>query len=294
LLEDVIDFGDSAARGQVCIRDGFDANLDSLRSTYDNIESLLTSLAHEVLAQLPLLSALSVQYVPQVGYLIVVDQDQVQFLPGSAATAASAALEGESGPLRPGTPTSEFNLGSEVGTDGTTAEEEEFTFIFQQAEKCYFKNRRMREMDDSIGDIKNTILDAQKAILYQLEEAVLDVEVELRLINNMLAMLDAICSLGIVAAENGFICPEIVDDRHVIIIKAGKHPLQAMASSNTAGTSFVPNDTYITAEKHVALITGANGSGKSVYLKQVGLLVFLAQIGSFLPCERAIIGITDK
>lgn len=82
-----------------------------------------------------------------------------------------------------------------------------------------------------------------------------------------------------------------MDDRHVVVIKGGKHPLQSLSST---GTSFVPNDTYITPEKHVALITGANGSGKSVYLKQVGLLVFLSHIGSFLPCEKAVIGITDK
>jgi hypothetical protein len=275
------------------------------RSTYDNIESLLTSLAHEVLAQIPLLSALSVQYVPQVGYLIVVDQDQVQFLPGSAAScrpgtatsATSAVTQGSeyTGTLRPDLQdcgSSEAGVAPTSTSTSTTGDV--FTFVFQQEDKCYYKNQRMREMDDSIGDIKNTILDAQKAILYQLEEAVLDVEVELRVLGDVLATLDAVCSLGTVAVENGFVCPEIVDDRHVIIIKGGKHPLQAMTSSSTAGASFVPNDTYITPEKHVALITGANGSGKSVYLKQVGLLVFLAQIGSFLPCEKAIIGITDK
>ena len=63
---------------------------------------------------------------------------------------------------------------------------------------------------------------------------------------------------------------------------------------NTLGHTFVPNDTYISNSKHIALITGANGSGKSVYIKQVGLLVFLAHIGSFLPCYKAVIGITDK
>ena len=55
---------------------------------------------------------------------------------------------------------------------------------------------------------------------------------------------------------------------------------------------FVPNDTFITAERNISLITGPNASGKSVYLRQVGVLVYLAHIGSFLPCERAIIGLT--
>ncbi len=56
----------------------------------------------------------------------------------------------------------------------------------------------------------------------------------------------------------------------------------------------MPNDTYCDAQHNVSLITGPNSSGKSVYLKQVGLLVYLAHIGSFLPCTKAIIGLTDR
>ena len=58
--------------------------------------------------------------------------------------------------------------------------------------------------------------------------------------------------------------------------------------------NFVPNDTFLNHENNIAVITGPNSSGKSVYIKQVGLLVYLAHIGSFLPVERAVIGITDK
>ncbi len=63
---------------------------------------------------------------------------------------------------------------------------------------------------------------------------------------------------------------------------------------STNAAAFVPNDTYLSTDKHVALVTGVNGSGKSVYIKQVGLLVFLAHVGCWLPCDQAIIGITDK
>ena len=62
-------------------------------------------------------------------------------------------------------------------------------------------------MDDSIGDIKNTILDAQKAILYQVEEAILGAELELHALNDALATLDAVISLGTLALENGFVRP---------------------------------------------------------------------------------------
>jgi DNA mismatch repair protein MSH5 len=102
-----------------------------------------------------------------------------------------------------------------------------------------------------------------------------------------LSSLDAIISLGTIAFEYDFIKPEIVNES-VIVIKGGRHPLQCISVDN-----FVPNDTYIAADKNIAIITGPNSSGKSVYLKQVGLLVYLAHLGSFLPAERAIIGVTD-
>ena len=68
----------------------------------------------------------------------------------------------------------------------------------------------------------------------------------------------------------------------------------AAAPTNTPAGAFVPNDTFCNGDKNVSLITGPNSSGKSVYLKQVGLLVYLAHIGSFLPCTKAVIGLTDR
>ena len=72
-----------------------------------------------------------------------------------------------------------------------------------------------------------------------------------------------IYNIGTIAKEMNFIKPEIVQE-NVIIIAKGRHPLQEMTVNQ-----FVANDTFISEEKHVALITGMNGSGKSVYLKQV-------------------------
>jgi DNA mismatch repair protein MSH5 len=58
--------------------------------------------------------------------------------------------------------------------------------------------------------------------------------------------------------------------------------------------AFVPNDVCFTEDHFMVLISGPNASGKSVYLKQIGLLVYLAHIGSWLPCDKAIIGLTDR
>lgn len=76
-----------------------------------------------------------------------------------------------------------------------------------------------------------------------------------------------------VAYEMHFTRPQISDESNVIVIKNGRHPLQEM----TVQHSFVPNDTYITEQKNIALISGPNSSGKSVYLKQVRTRMFFVR-----------------
>lgn len=76
----------------------------------------------------------------------------------------------------------------------------------------------------------------------------------------------------------------------VVLVKGGRHPLQQLVVD-----TFIPNDIALGVnEMSAAVITGPNFSGKSVYMKQVGLLVFLAHVGSWIPCENAIIGVCDR
>ncbi|CAH0405561.1 unnamed protein product [Chilo suppressalis] len=89
-----------------------------------------------------------------------------------------------------------------------------------------------------------------------------------------------------VSKEFGFVRPTLVREK-VLNIKQGRHPLAAATCD-----SFVPNDTNSSLESgYVKILTGANSSGKSVYMKQIGLIVYLAHIGSFVPAERATIGV---
>jgi len=76
----------------------------------------------------------------------------------------------------------------------------------------------------------------------------------------------------------------------VVLVKGGRHPLQQLVVD-----TFIPNDVALGAQgPAAAVVTGPNFSGKSVYLKMIGIHVFLAHVGSFLPCEDAIIGICDR
>lgn len=106
----------------------------------------------------------------------------------------------------------------------------------------------------------------------------------------VVAEIDVYLSLAKVAKEKNYVKP-IVDNGDEIVIKEGRHPVV----EELLGESFIPNDTYLNNTTHqILLITGPNMSGKSTYLRQVALIVILAQIGSFVPCRYCKIGIVDK
>lgn len=105
-----------------------------------------------------------------------------------------------------------------------------------------------------------------------------------------LARLDVVAGLAEVAAVNGYARPDVVDD-DVLEIRDGKHPV---VEEFLAGKGFVPNDTVLEEGERVRIITGPNMSGKSTYLRQVALIVLLAQMGSFVPARSARLGVTDR
>lgn len=108
----------------------------------------------------------------------------------------------------------------------------------------------------------------------------------------LLAGLDCFVGFARVALERDYVRP-LVDDSTRLEIIAGRHPV--VETMLPPGERYVPNDTLLDTDEHqIAIITGPNMSGKSSLLRQVGLIVLLAQIGSFVPAEQATIGIVDK
>ncbi len=106
-----------------------------------------------------------------------------------------------------------------------------------------------------------------------------------------LAHLDVLVSLSHVASDNGYVRPD-VNQSDAIRIEGGRHPVVENMLSDGI---FVPNDTEMDCNSNrMAIITGPNMAGKSTYMRQVALIVFMAQIGSFVPAKRAQIGIVDK
>ena len=162
-------------------------------------------------------------------------------------------------------------------------------FMFEQNDLRYYKTPLMRQYDVEIGDIPSRYHDKVKELLMGVEEALLTHELALNTMVAAICEVDAAASLARVARDFDFVKPRVVDSP-VVIVKGGRHPLQQLVVD-----TFIPNDVALGAEGvNGAIITGPNFSGKSVYLKQVGIIVFLAHVGSFVPADDAIVGLVDR
>ncbi len=104
-----------------------------------------------------------------------------------------------------------------------------------------------------------------------------------------LAHLDVLSALAEAAVRGGYVRPEILAE-DVLEIRGGRHPVVEM----DLDTGFVPNDVIFSEGERLRIITGPNMSGKSTYLRQVALIILMAQMGSFVPAEGANIGLVDR
>jgi DNA mismatch repair protein MutS len=113
--------------------------------------------------------------------------------------------------------------------------------------------------------------------------------ISLRELHKILAQLDVLNSLAILASEETFVRPSL-DRSRSLVIDSGKHPVMIQLLPG----KFIANSIEFTEQKFCAILTGANMGGKSTYLRQTALLVIMAQIGSFVPAKRMQLGIVDR
>ncbi len=105
-----------------------------------------------------------------------------------------------------------------------------------------------------------------------------------------LAQLDVLASLAEAAALGGYFRPDVVDE-DVLEIRGGRHPV---VEQTLGGQRFVPNDTIFEEGERIRILTGPNMSGKSTFLRQVALIVLMAQMGSFVPADLVRVGLVDR
>ncbi|XP_039261578.2 mutS protein homolog 5-like [Styela clava] len=162
-------------------------------------------------------------------------------------------------------------------------------FKLTSGDTCYYKTDKTRELDADPGDILEEIGDQETTIMHQMQNTILERTHILLDICQYVAELDCLISFAIVAKELNYVRPNLTTDNY-IDVKGGRHPLQECAVS-----LFVPNDIMMgNHDGRIKVITGPNACGKSIYLKQTGLIVFMAHIGSFIPAESGTIGLISK
>ncbi|CEI93285.1 Putative CK1/CK1/CK1-G protein kinase [Rhizopus microsporus] len=291
-INNLIDFEASKHEGRNIIKGKLDAELDFLKSRYENMDTYLLEVAQEIGSNLPheIKAALNVVYFPQLGYLIVLPKYHQASESGNQSNHTQSTAISDDPYL--------YLSGFEL------------QFILQER-----KNKR------TIGDIHSMITDKEIEIIQGLSERVLGHTKQFSDIADTLSSLDCLASLAIVALKFNYTKPKMTDTNELKIVQ-GKHPLQELCVD-----VFIPNDTHLeggkgfeyaqdshslftksvrtsdqneasksisTAINSIQVVTGANFSGKSVYLKQVALITYMAHIGSFVPAQETIIGITDR
>ena len=155
----------------------------------------------------------------------------------------------------------------------------------------------LKEREVRILTARDDLNQLEYDIFVQLRQEVGEYAEEIRDISRAIAALDVLCGLTEVAVYQGYCHPQIEDSRQIKIIQ-GRHPV--VEKSLPAGF-FVPNNTMLgSSTDHsqnapdLIILTGPNASGKSCYLRQVGLIQLLAQIGSFVPAQSAVLGVCDR
>ena len=155
-----------------------------------------------------------------------------------------------------------------------------------------------RYITEELKNLENMILGAEDklyALEYELFSNVRDKVgqevIRIQRTAKAIAGLDVFASLALVAERNHYVRPK-VNEGGIIDIKGGRHPVVEQMIDNDM---FIANDTYLdNTKKRVSIITGPNMAGKSTYMRQTALIVLMAQIGSFVPADKAVIGIVDR
>ncbi|KAK2073640.1 hypothetical protein P8C59_007907 [Phyllachora maydis] len=272
----IVDFDESKISQRTVVCTGVNEELDELKRTFHGLSSFLTSVAHELVQTLPEWAIRYIQcctFMPQLGFLVVVTLD-------------------------PNTGKGYF--------DGEGIEADSWVAMFQNEGQIFYKNNMMRDLDRRIGDMYCKIIDMEIDILHELSVQVLRREETLITASDLFGELDSMVALAQSAQKYSWVAPRLTT-ANTIHVKAGRHPLQELTVS-----SFVPNDCTLAGgpgleapdagdgdvpevdAPSMLVLTGPNHSGKSIYLKQVALIVYLAHIGSYVPAESATVGLTDR
>ena len=154
-----------------------------------------------------------------------------------------------------------------------------------------FTTPRLKELEDMILNAEDKLYTLEYDKFCEVRDAIYGQLERVQNTAKAIAVLDVMCSLSLVAERNHYVCPKM-NAGGTIEIKEGRHPVVEKMIDHDM---FISNDTLLDNGKNcIAVITGPNMAGKSTYMRQVALIVLMAQIGSFVPAKSATIGVVDR
>lgn len=152
--------------------------------------------------------------------------------------------------------------------------------------------QELKEYEEKILGAEDKILVLETQLYAELVQSLSEFIPAIQINANQIARLDCLLSFATAARENNYIRPVIADD-DVLEIRQGRHPV--IEKQLPIGEKYIANDVMLDSQtQQIIIITGPNMAGKSALLRQTALITLLAQIGSFVPAERAHIGLVDK
>ncbi|MDL5361981.1 DNA mismatch repair protein MutS [Halalkalicoccus sp. NIPERK01] len=174
----------------------------------------------------------------------------------------------------------------QVGKSEAEDVPEEYRQVKTLKNSVRFTTDALEEREREILRLEEARGELEYELFCELRERVADRANVLQDAGRAIAELDSLASLSTHAVENRWVRPELEESKE-LDVEAGRHPVVERT------TEFVPNDLSLTGDREFLIVTGPNMSGKSTYMRQVALIVLLAQVGSFVPAERAKIGLVD-
>lgn len=305
-IVDHVDFERSNQSGRMCIRDDVDESLNVLRRFIANLDVFLARLtnddAQEFAVTQPMMRNIpwEYQYRPRIGFTVAVIRaesavDDATFDAASAVATETARSLSRDSRRRDRVDTSDEqqqddrrrNEGAQqISPPGLPSA---FQFLFCVNGVFHYRSRRTTELNERYGDVVSKEIDLEQSIMIDIEERVLGYERAIVDLGVTLSEFDVLFSYAISAHELNLVRPELTD-RDCLVVKRGRHPLQEQTVDE-----FIPNDIMLkSSNPTLSVVTGPNYSGKSIYLKTVGLIAYMTYIGQFVPAERAMIGPIDR
>ncbi|MDR3224593.1 MAG: DNA mismatch repair protein MutS [Holosporales bacterium] len=169
-----------------------------------------------------------------------------------------------------------------------------YKFVHRQslASAIRYSSEELTETANNIYSAESNIKRRELVIFDELVSMITNEKDDIRTISDNISFLDVTSSFAQLAIDNDYIRPEMTSEK-ILNIKNGRHPV-VENSLKMNGATFVVNDCKMENDSVVALLTGPNMGGKSTFLRQNAIIIVMAQIGSFVPAEKAIIGLVDR